>query len=179
MGLSYSICSTSWGWVGLLAGPDGIRKLVLPQLTRDETLKRLGTAPDGTRGGGGLSGLEAKLRDYFSGRMTDFDEMVDLSGYPAFYRQVWEHTRSIAYGSTASYGQIAAWTGRPGASRAVGRALGRNPVPIIIPCHRVIRTDGSIGGFSAGTELKTRLIELERAGFKPEATPPVSYGDPC
>lgn len=88
---------------------------------------------------------------------------VDLAGLPGFRRRVYEAARAVAWGRTASYGELARSVGQHGAARAVGRALGQNPLPIIIPCHRILASDGGIGGFSAygGTATKRRLLELE------------------
>ena len=89
---------------------------------------------------------------------------VDLAmaGHGAFSVQVWRWTMTIPFGRTCSYGWIAARIGKPGAARAVGRALGKNPWPLLVPCHRVIRADGVIGGFSSGVEWKRYLLEWER-----------------
>jgi methylated-DNA-[protein]-cysteine S-methyltransferase len=89
---------------------------------------------------------------------------LDLDGAGEFDRRVWGAAREIGYGETDTYGGIAARIGRPGAARAVGQALGRNPIPVIVPCHRVLRADGSIGGFSAGLDWKVKLLEMEKHG---------------
>jgi O-6-methylguanine DNA methyltransferase len=90
---------------------------------------------------------------------------LDWSDVPAFNRKVYDVTRRIAWGSTLSYGEIAAGVGEPGSARAVGQALGQNPFPIVVPCHRVLAADGTLGGFSAsgGVETKLRLLTIERA----------------
>jgi len=95
-----------------------------------------------------------------------FPDRLDLSGATPFQRMVWEATRLIPYGETRSYAWVAGQVNKPGAARAVGQALGRNPLPIIIPCHRVIRGDGSLGGFSNGLEVKERLLHLENPAFE-------------
>ena len=86
---------------------------------------------------------------------------LDLSSATPFQRAVWKKVREIPWGGTRSYGRVARDLGRPGAARAVGGALRRNPIPLLIPCHRVIRADGSAGGFSAGREWKEFLIKFE------------------
>ena len=101
-----------------------------------------------------------------AGEMEDFAGVeVDISALATFERRVLEETRAIPCGETRTYGQIAASIGAPDAARAVGRALGRNPVPIIIPCHRVVGTAGKSGGFSApgGASTKFRILQIERA----------------
>ena len=87
---------------------------------------------------------------------------LDLGVGSRFERRVWELTRRVGYGTLTSYGALAARLGIPGGARAVGNALGRNPVPIVVPCHRVIHGDSSIGGFSSGLRWKRFLLELER-----------------
>ncbi len=101
------------------------------------------------------------LHRYLKGQQVDFDVEVDISDLPAFTQKVLEELRRIPYGETRSYSEIAALAGRPKGSRAVGQAVGRNPIPIIIPCHRVVRQDGSLGGFSLGEKIKKRLLFLE------------------
>jgi methylated-DNA-[protein]-cysteine S-methyltransferase len=102
------------------------------------------------------------LQAYFAGELTDFELPLDLRGTP-FQRRVWQALQEIPYGETISYGELASWVGNPNASRAVGSANGRNPVAIIVPCHRVIAADGGIGGYGGGLERKTWLLEHEGA----------------
>jgi methylated-DNA-[protein]-cysteine S-methyltransferase len=97
---------------------------------------------------------------YFAGELTSFDVEIDLIGTP-FQRSVWEQLSEIPYGETISYGELARRVGNPNASRAVGLANGRNPVAIIVPCHRVIGADGSLTGYGGGLERKTWLLEHE------------------
>ncbi len=114
-----------------------------------------------------LPDLVERLRSYFSGSWVSFPDELDLSEATPFQRQVWQATRLIPYGETRSYLWVAKQTGRPAAVRAVGQALGKNILPVIIPCHRVIAADGSLGGFTGGLKMKRRLLELEstaRAG---------------
>lgn len=101
-----------------------------------------------------------QLEQYFSGARRSFDVPLSLSGNP-FERRVWEALREIPYGETVSYGDIARWIGAPGAPRAVGLANGRNPIALIVPCHRVIGADGSLTGYGGGLERKRFLLDLE------------------
>ena len=104
------------------------------------------------------------LARYFSGEAVDFDNYeVDLTGYTEFQRRVYEETRAIPPGEVRTYGEIAQAIGKPGASRAVGNALGRNPACIVIPCHRVVGANGGLGGFTSGLRWKRDLLRLEAA----------------
>ncbi len=101
------------------------------------------------------------LQRYFKGEKVDLKVKVDLSNLSVFTRQVLRQTQKIPYGKTTTYGEIAKIIGHAKASRAVGQALGSNPLPIIIPCHRVIRKDKSLGGYAYGLSWKKRLLEIE------------------
>lgn len=103
-----------------------------------------------------------QLAAYFAGDCTDFVVAMELVG-TAFQRRVWEALLTIPYGQTRSYGEIARQIGAPGASRAVGLANGHNPISIIVPCHRVIGTNGSLTGYGGGLERKKLLLHLERS----------------
>ena len=106
-----------------------------------------------------------ELSEYLAGERRDFTVPVDLSGVTDFSRLVLEECRRLPYGQTLSYGELAAALGRPKAARAVGQALGRNPVPLIVPCHRILAAGGGLGGFGLGLEAKRRLLELEGREF--------------
>lgn len=103
-----------------------------------------------------------ELAEYLAGERVFFSVPVDLSGTPPFQRRVLEAARRIPFGEARPYAWVAERIGHPHAVRAVGTALGRNPVPLIVPCHRVWRSDGGLGGYLFGAELKRRLAELER-----------------
>lgn len=111
-----------------------------------------------------LGGVMDEILEYFAGERRSFDVTVDLTGLTSFQQSVLEATAEIPFGETVTYGRIAERLDKPNASRAVGSALGRNPVPIVVPCHRVIRSDGSLGGYTAGTGYKEQLLELETRG---------------
>ncbi len=114
-----------------------------------------GAVPDAV-----LERTAAQLGEYFAGERTSFDIPLRAAGTP-FEQRVWDELRAIPYGETTSYGEIAVRVGEPGAARAVGRANGRNPIPVIVPCHRVIGADGSLTGFGGGLECKRALLDLE------------------
>lgn len=129
------------------------------QEARQRLTARLGE-PVLDTGSGLLRRAGRALARYFQGDQRRFDLPLDLRGTP-FQRRVWAALRRVPFGRTVSYGELAATLGRPRSTRAVAQALGRNPLPIIVPCHRVIRSDGHLGGFSAGLDRKRRLLALE------------------
>jgi methylated-DNA-[protein]-cysteine S-methyltransferase len=110
--------------------------------------------------------VRRQLREYFAGELDTFDVKLDMAGTP-FERRVWGELCKIPYGTTASYGQIAKRIGQATACRAVGLANGRNPIPIIVPCHRVIGSDGSLTGYGGGLDTKRWLLALERVELQP------------
>lgn len=112
-----------------------------------------------------------ELRAYFSGRLRSFSAPCDLGGLPPFTRAVLRITAQIPYGEVRSYRWVAERLGKPKASRAVGNALARNPIPIIIPCHRVVRSDGALGGYALGLHWKRRLLKLEKCQGLPSTLP--------
>lgn len=118
-----------------------------------------GDAPTGLHPA--LDAARRWLDDYFAGAMASPYPPIALPG-TAFQREVWQCLRTIEYAATWTYGQVAAAIGRPTAARAVAQAIGRNPVSIIVPCHRVIGSDGSLTGFGGGLERKRQLLDLER-----------------
>jgi methylated-DNA-[protein]-cysteine S-methyltransferase len=110
----------------------------------------------------GFAKVIQQLSEYFSGRRQDFDLTLSPKG-TAFQQSIWQELRKIPFGRTASYGEIARRVGNPKASRAVGMANSKNPIPIIVPCHRVIGKDGSLTGFGGGLEVKKQLLTLENS----------------
>ncbi len=108
-----------------------------------------------------LAGVRRQLGEYFSGTRTGFDLPVDRALIKGFRSPVLRITSAIPYGDVATYGEVARRAGRPRAVRAVGQALGGNPLPIVIPCHRVVRAGGELGGYAGGTERKQQLLRLE------------------
>ncbi|MDR2698180.1 MAG: methylated-DNA--[protein]-cysteine S-methyltransferase [Candidatus Methanoplasma sp.] len=107
-----------------------------------------------------MSEAASQIDEFLTGKRTDFDLPLKIEGTD-FQKSVWNELRKIPYGETASYKDIAEGIGRPNASRAVGSACGANPIPLIIPCHRVITSDGGLGGFGGGLALKRRLMDIE------------------
>lgn len=110
-----------------------------------------------------LRAAAAQLLDFLAGRRTTFDVPLDLSHGTDFQQAVWQALREIPAGATTSYGALSARVGRPTAVRAVGAAVGRNPVSVIVPCHRVVGATGALTGYAGGLERKTALLQLEGA----------------
>ena len=105
--------------------------------------------------------IRKELREYFEKGRQAFTQKIDFAKGTGFDRSVWLALKEVPYGETRTYKWLAEKLGNPAASRAVGQALSRNPIPILLPCHRIIESDGSIGGYSAGSDIKRRLLELE------------------
>jgi methylated-DNA-[protein]-cysteine S-methyltransferase len=120
----------------------------------------------GTPDDGPFARAEEQLAAYFAGELKDFTLDLRLNGTP-FQRTVWDQLRRIPYGETRTYGQLADALGKPAASRAVGLANGRNPIGIIVPCHRVIGASGGLTGYGGGLERKQRLLDFERGPAGP------------
>jgi methylated-DNA-[protein]-cysteine S-methyltransferase len=154
------------GWVGLVASQRGLRYLGLPAPTFEAALRRIRRDyPNAalTPEDAALLEIARQVRAYLAGEMHEFSADLDLRGHTAFELAVWAAAARISYGDTRTYGWIAAQVGGgPGAAQAVGAALGDNPVPLIIPCHRVLGSDGTLHGFAGGLEMKARLLDLER-----------------
>lgn len=110
-----------------------------------------------------LAAVVEQLESYLAGRRRDLRVRFSLPQGTPFQRRVWQTTRTIPYGETRSYAWVAERMGCPRAARAVGQALGRNPLPLLIPCHRVVASNGSLGGFTGGLEIKRKLLGLEGA----------------
>jgi len=118
----------------------------------------LGTATSGEQV---MNRVVRQLDEYFEGHRRDFDLPLDLTGLPEFTRDVLSATATVPYGQLDTYRGIATRIGKPAATRAVGNALNRNPIPLVVPCHRIIRSDGSAGGYGGGLDVKFKLLEHE------------------
>jgi methylated-DNA-[protein]-cysteine S-methyltransferase len=132
-----------------------VTELLLPNVARG-----VGAPSERRAVRGPVADAAKQLDEYFAGRRRAFDLPLSVSGTP-FQEQVWLTLAEIPYGETISYAELARWVGRPQAFRAVGQANGANPIAIILPCHRVIAADGSIGGYGGGLPTKRRLLDLE------------------
>ena len=160
--LSYTVFNTSKGWMGILGSPRGLRRTILPCASAEEIHQSLGDSINHANQSSQLfRDLVERLTLYFNGQKVPFPDKIDLSGATMFQREVWEATRLIAYGEARSYQWVAGQIKKPKATRAVGQALGSNPLPIIVPCHRVLASDGKLGGFTGGLDMKKNLLHLE------------------
>ena len=160
--MKYTFVETKLGLVVLGGSEKGLRFLSLPQPSIQAAMDRAGAHIYGAvEERSAFRDLQVRLQRYFAGEVVSFLDELDFEGATDFMQDVWQTARSIPYGEVRSYAWLAKRVGRPQAFRAVGLAMARNRFPIIVPCHRVIASDGSLGGFSGGLELKKRLIELE------------------
>ncbi|OMH35253.1 cysteine methyltransferase [Tersicoccus sp. Bi-70] len=150
----------------LLAATDaGLVRVAFAVEDHDAVLQTLAdrVGPRILRAPGRLDAAAREVEEYFAGRRHSFDLPLDLRLSAGFRRLVQEHLPHIGFGSTASYAQVAVAVGNPGAVRAVGTACATNPLPVVVPCHRVLRSDGSLGGYVGGLDAKRTLLTLETA----------------
>ena len=168
----YSIFEISLGWCGLVGGERGLLELILPKSSRTLVYTHIiskygskyGLSKIGDKYFGDLIG---GLRSYFQGEDVSLNFPLNFSGFTSFQKEVGRITRTIPYGEVRAYSWIGRKLKNGLASRAVGQALKKNPFPILIPCHRVIRKDGEMGGFSGGIDLKGKLLKLEGIKLDP------------
>jgi methylated-DNA-[protein]-cysteine S-methyltransferase len=161
----YTVFKTKWGYFGLVANKKGLLRTCLPCPNRHFIKHRLLAGLDNPQFDQNLlKPLQDEIIAYFKGKPVRFGVPLALDGLAPFVRKVLTACRKIPSGKTVSYSQLARIIGKPRASRAVGNALAKNPIPLIIPCHRVIRSDGSPGYFSApgGADLKANLLSHEK-----------------
>jgi methylated-DNA-[protein]-cysteine S-methyltransferase len=147
----------------LLATPKGLVRIAFEEENRDDVLNDVSEhlSPRILEMPKRLDPARRELEKYFDGRLRDFDVPIDWALAGEFARRVLRRTARIPYGSVASYGEVAAGVGTPRGARAVGNALGSNPIPVVVPCHRVVRTGGNIGGYGGGVSRKRWLLDLE------------------
>lgn len=163
--IAYRTLDTPVGTLLLAATAVGLVRVAFDIESHDAVLARLAEtlSPRILRAPARLDTAAHQIDEYFAKRRTDFDVPVDLSLTEGFRRRVIEHLRDIGYGGRESYAQVAAAIGRPRAVRAVGTACAHNPLPVVIPCHRVVRSDGTTGQYVGGARAKAALLALEAA----------------
>ena len=176
--LFYALLPTSKGWIGVLGSDLGIRRTTLPVSTSDEALGELGPeARHAQESPDAFLQFHQELEDYFQGKQAHLNAKLDLHGAPRFFRRAWEACQSIPARETRSYQWLAAKAGSPKAARAAGQAMARNPLPLVIPCHRVIGSNGGLGGYGGGLPLKAWLLALEQgSSLQPDSTNPARAG---
>lgn len=166
-GTGYCLFETPFGVCGIAWTAEGVSRFQLPEArdtaTRERLIRRTGGVereppPD-------IADVIERVRRAMSGETTDFSSVrVDLAGVPAFNKRIYALLRQVGWGETVTYGDLADRAGQKGAAQAVGQAMGSNPVPVIIPCHRVLAANRKPGGFSAPGGLDTKQLLLEREG---------------
>jgi len=141
----------------IIASTSGIREILINRKSDSEQLSKMTQiSPDDIK----VVNVFAQLKEYFKRQRKEFDLALEIIGTD-FQKKVWNELTKIPYGETISYGELAEWMGNKNKMRAVGAANGANPIPIIIPCHRVIGIDGSLTGYGGGLDVKQKLLELE------------------
>lgn len=163
--VAYRTVDTPVGRLLLAATERGLLRVAYASEDHDRVLQQLAdrVSPRVLRAPGRLDAAAREIEEYLAGRRTAFDLPLDLRLSSGFRRLVLGHLRGISYGRTESYAQVAAAAGSPRAVRAVGTACATNPLPLVVPCHRVVRSDGSIGQYLGGATVKRALLDLERA----------------
>jgi O-6-methylguanine DNA methyltransferase len=161
--IKHTIIDTDLGWIAIAVTDTGLRRISIHDSLGTATQDIAMCFPQAIDSPSGFGDLAERLKRYANGERVTFDDKLDLANATTFQQAVWEATRDIPYGETRSYEWIACRIGKPNAARAVGQALRRNPLPIIVPCHRVIGKDGGLTEFSCGLDMKKRLIEMETA----------------
>ena len=161
--VAYATTDSPFGPITLAATERGLVRLNLPRYDADDFLARLSQeiSPAILELPARLDPVRRELDDYFEGRLKKFSVPLDWQLIHGFQEKVLRRTHAIPYGKTLTYGEVAAEAGNPRAFRAAGTALGRNPIPLIVPCHRVTRSGGVPGNYGGGPEMKKALLELE------------------
>jgi methylated-DNA-[protein]-cysteine S-methyltransferase len=167
MNTPWTIYESPFGALTLVGGPRGLTRLCFPGRAGPMDDERHDPAP--------FADAIGQLEEYFAGRRRRFELALDLPGTP-FQQAVWGQLAAIPYGETRAYGELARAIGRPDRARAVGAAVGRTPVPIIVPCHRAIGATGNLTGYLGGLALKRALLDLEASASGGRPLPAVPAG---
>lgn len=180
--IGHAVFETALGFMGVAWSDKGLTRLCLPQTSRDGVERRLlrldGAIPAGNRPQW-IAELIAAIRAYAAGETVDFSAFpVDLGGVDEFRLAIYDAARRLAFGEVTTYGELAKRAGHAGLARETGAALGANPVPLVIPCHRIMAAGGKIGGFSApgGSATKERMLGLEGVQVGPPPSTQASFG---
>lgn len=161
--LSLLLFEVSIGYIGLIGSINGLKRVILPQRTEQKVIEiaKVDGIYKPSDSSTFLGDLPSRISLYFQGKNVKFDDKVDYGNATDYQKMIWGLVRRIPYGHTITYGGLAEISGNAKAARAVGNVLARNPVPIVVPCHRVLSSDDSLGGFSGGLRLKKYLLKLE------------------
>ena len=163
--VGYGVVDSPLGKLWIAVGPKGVLAIhygaepSAPELARIVRSYGPGVLPDARR----ADPIARQLDQYFNGKRRDFDVAVDLSPLTDFQRRILGATARVPFGNVSTYAKVAAKAGSEKASRAAGQALSANPIPIVVPCHRIVASDGSLGGYAGGLDAKRRLLGLERS----------------
>jgi len=163
----YAIFLTAWGWAGFVIDRKGLRIFVLPEERKEDVLFKIRKELKGNNlfeDNREWESLIKKVKEYYTGKKVGFtDHQLNLDNYTNFQKEILQTVKKIPYGEIRTYKEVAEAASYPRAYRAVGNTMRNNPLPLIIPCHRVIKSDGSLGGFSGkeGVALKRKMIDLE------------------
>lgn len=180
----YALIETAIGWIGIAWSERGLTRVQLPARDRQATERRLlstlaGRAVENADMPAPISALAEMLRRYGAGEAIDFSGVpVDLDGVDGFRRAIYDAARRLGFGETTTYGGLAEDAGHKGRAQETGKSLGRNPVPIVVPCHRILAAGNRIGGFSApgGSHAKERLLGMEGVHVGPPPPAQQSFG---
>ncbi|MET3660962.1 methylated-DNA--[protein]-cysteine S-methyltransferase [Aquamicrobium ahrensii] len=176
----HAVFQTDMGFAGLAWSASGITRLCLPEKSRSSIERRLaGDGPCVEQPQGWVAELIGDIRAYFTGAEVDFSAVpVDLGGVDAFRRDIYAAARRLAFGEAVTYGELARRAGHEGMARETGAALGANPAPLVVPCHRIVAAGGKIGGFSApgGSATKLKMLKLEGVRVRPPPPAQTSFG---
>ncbi len=162
--VAYAQVDSPLGPLTVAATRRGVLRVAYPERPLDEVLAQLAAtvSPRVLEAPARLEGVRRELDEYFEGRRRRFEEPIDWTLSRGFFRRVLRATARIAYGRVRTYAEVAASAGSPRAVRAAGNGLGSNPLPVVVPCHRVVRTGGGLGGYTGGLDRKEFLLALER-----------------
>ena len=158
----YAVLETRLGWLGALATQIGIRRIVLPKDTAIDTVAGLGPQLENAQlDQARFRDLRTQIDEYLNGTLKNFTVPMDMGNYSRFFLRAWEACSSIPFGETRSYRWLATHAGNASAVRAAGQAMARNPLPLLIPCPRVISSNGNLHGYVGGLDMKRHLLGLE------------------
>ena len=152
---SFGTVETQVGTLTVIVSPRGVRRIVLPSDDAECAIRETGARP------GPIGPVREQLAEYFAGVRSNFDVLLDLDGLPPFQAKVLRALQRVPFGEVTTYKGLAVAVDNPGAVRAVGTACARNPLPLLIPCHRVVRSDGRLGRYRGGEDMKRFLLALE------------------